>query len=135
MKTNFNIYEKLNSFVNPLEFPKLLHEVWTQIPEEDQQVIWQNIAYIHGVDYTRYNEKQQLNQNITTTEAGRTTLYENTELCVVYIDGSRTHKDIKISIAHELAHVFYNYPKKQTEKQIAEDEAKDKAREWGFVQP
>ncbi len=135
MKTNFNIYEKLNSFVYPLEFPELFHEVWTQVPEEDQQIIWQNLAYIHGVDFARYDKKQQLNLNITATEAGRTTLYENTELCVVYIDGSRSYDNIKISIAHELAHVFYNHPKKQTEKLIAEDEAKAKAREWGFVQP
>ena len=135
MRTNFNIYEKLNSFVYPFEFPELLHEVWIQIPEEDQQIIWQNLAYIHGVDYARFNEKQQLDRNITATEAGRTTLYENTELCAVYIDGSRSHDAIKISIAHELAHVFYNHLKKETAKTIAEDEAKAKAREWGFVQP
>ncbi len=132
---NFNIYEKLNSFVYPLEFPQLLHEVWIQIPEEEQQIIWQNLAFIHGVNYAGYSEEQRLNLNMTETEAGGTTLDENEELCVIRIDGSRPHDIIKVSIAHELAHVFHNHPKKQTEKPIAEEEAKAKAREWGFTQP
>ena len=117
----------------PLEFPALLHDVWTQIPEEDQQVVWQNLAYVHGVNYAGYSKEQRLNLNMTDFEAGSTTFDENTGLCIVRIDGSRSHEAIKISIAHELAHVFYNHPKKQTEKPIAEEEAKAKAREWGFT--
>ena len=135
MKTRFNISSKVFNFVHPPEFFELLDEVWTQIPENDQLVIWENLSLIGGVNYGYFSKEQRQKLNMTEDEAGLATLDENTGLCVVRIDGSRSHKDIKISIAHELAHVFHNHPKKQTEKQIAEDEAKDKAREWGFIQP
>jgi hypothetical protein len=132
MKNRFNISDKV-LLAYPPEFYELLDTVWAQIPENEREVIWENLVRIGGVNYGYFSKEQRQKQNMTENEGGITTLDENTGLCIVRIDGSRSHNVIKISIAHELAHVFYNHPKKQTEKPIAEEEAKAKAREWGFV--
>jgi hypothetical protein len=124
MGTNFNILEKV-AFVYSNDFFNLLDEVWARIPEREQQIIFENLARIAEFDYRTYNNDQKQRLHIT----------ENTGLCVVSIDGSRSHGIIKVSIAHELAHVFYNHPKNQIEEAIADEEAKAKAKEWGFVQP
>jgi hypothetical protein len=136
MTASFNIIEKLYPLIlgDSKSFLDLLDQVWKSIPEVDQQVIWENLTTIKGVSYSMFNQRQQEEKKMTPTEAGRTFLNEETGLCEIWIDISRPQETIKFSMAHELAHVFYNHPRRTEEVNI-EEEANTKAKAWGYLKP
>jgi hypothetical protein len=109
----------------------LLKEVWGHIPVSEKIVICNQLGMINFAYFNNLSEVHQRDLNITPTEGGATTEFDGK--CSVRIDMSRSLENIKLSIAHELAHVIFNHPIKKTDYSIAEDEAKNKAREWGYT--
>lgn len=110
---------------------ELLKEVLEHIPVSEKIVICNQLGMINFVYFNNLPEIQQRVLKISPTEGGAATEIEGK--CSVRIDMSRSPEIIKLTIAHELAHVFFNHPIKKTDYSIAEDEAKNKAREWGYT--
>jgi hypothetical protein len=93
-------------------------------------VICNYLGMINFVDFNNLSNEQLRILGITPTEGGATG--ERDGKCIVRIDLSRSDEIIKISIAHELAHVFFNHPVNKTDVATAEADAKNKAKEWGY---
>ena len=101
----------------------------------DKLIICDNLLSINGISFNIFTKEQLTKLNISPTEGGATWLDEKTGLCIVRIDSSRTRKIIKFTIAYELAHVFFNHPKKGIGAEEADKEANEKAEDWGFIMP
>lgn len=108
----------------------LLSDVWQHITGPEKKVICEHLGMINFVYFNSLSEEQQRKSGITPTEGGATGEWEGK--CSVRIDLSRSDEIIKVSIAHELAHVLYNHPVEKVDSTTAEAEANEKAREWGY---
>jgi hypothetical protein len=109
----------------------LLSEIWGHIPDHEKTVICNQLGIINFVHYNTLTETQLKVLDITPTEGGATA--EKDGKCSVRIDMSRSPEIIKTSIAHELAHVFFNHPVNNADRLTAEEEANSKAKEWGYT--
>jgi hypothetical protein len=129
-KAKVKSYESVGS----LDLFSLVSEVLSHIPEDECRVICERLAVggIKGVVYPSLDEEERRSGDITTNEGGRTQLCKKTGLCVIQINTAIGLEQIKRCIAHEFAHVLFDHPRTNRPHAKAEDEAKLKAKEWGF---
>jgi hypothetical protein len=111
---------------------QLLAKVLVQIPESEKTIIQDQLGLIKFLDYSALSLNLLKNFHFKPTEGGATYLYRIKTKCEMRVDISRSTEIIIKSIAHELAHVFYNHPFIAEGLYEAEKEAQDKSREWGF---
>jgi hypothetical protein len=109
---------------------ELLLEVWTHIPESERIIICDHLGILAFANFTEYLADQQKKPGTIQDEGGA--ILELEGKCLVRIDMSGPPEVIKNRIAHELAHVLYDHPIIHADNSKAEEEAKIKAREWGF---
>lgn len=112
------------------ESNELLSEVWQHIPRAEKKVICDHLGMINFIQMNYLSDDHQRKLGIRPTEGGATGEWDGK--CSVRIDLSRSDEIIKFSIAHELAHVFFNHPVEKTDTMVAEIEAKEKAGDWGY---
>jgi predicted SprT family Zn-dependent metalloprotease len=90
------------------------------------------LVSINGLDFRHFSDEQVEKRNVSRTEAGATWLDEKAGLYLIRIDLSRFKEIITLAIAHELAHVLSNHPKRNIDRIIADDEANEKGKYWGI---